>query len=91
MGFVKSFDSSAVGALSAGTGGAGLFGALYLNLMKYLNKSNTITIIIVAVAYIPYFFFFAVLVKQLFVYKKLKKIEEDNKLRLEIEKSLQNI
>lgn len=59
MGFVKSFDSSAIGGLTAGTGGAGLFGALYLILMRWMNKSTIFTFFTITAAYVPYFFLFA--------------------------------
>lgn len=63
MGFVKSFDSSAIGGMSAGTGGAGLFGSLYLIFMKSINRKTSDIIFLVTLAFIPYFFLFVLLIK----------------------------
>lgn len=68
MGFVKSFDSSAIGGLTAGTGGAGLFGALYIIAMRYWNKGTIFTFLTITIAYVPYFFLFAFLIKLLYKY-----------------------
>lgn len=65
IGFSKGFDPTVVGGISSGTGGAGLAAAIYVLFLSWLNLPPSIGLIGILFTFIPYFFAFVEIIKEM--------------------------